>query len=62
MNSLRLKLGDKFQPQDAFFALQTCYVWVSDQSNIAMFWVKKLISQSTVPAESPFLEEMIFTH
>ena len=38
------------------------YVWVSDQSNIAMFWVKKLISQSTVPAESPFFEEMIFTH
>ena len=38
------------------------YVWVSDQSNIAMFWVKKLISQSTVPAESPFFEEMILAH
>ena len=41
---------------------RSTYVWVSDQSNIAMFCVKKLISQSTVPAESPFFEEMIFTH
>ena len=38
------------------------YVWVSDQSNIPMFCPKKLISQSTVPAESPFFEEMILAH
>ena len=42
--------------------ISSTYVWVSDQSNIAMFWVKKLISQSTVPAESPFFEEMILAH
>ena len=38
------------------------YVKVSDQSNIAMFWVKKLISQPTVPAEPPFFEQIILTH
>ena len=48
--------------EDENCKMAAVYVWVSDQSNIAMFWVKKLISQSTVPAESPFLEEMIFTH
>ena len=38
------------------------YVKVTDQSNIAMFWVKKLISQPTVPAEPPFFEQIILTH
>ena len=51
---------DLFSPASSLLFAQ--YVWVSDQSNIAMFWVKKLISQSTVPAESPFFEEMILAH
>ena len=45
-----------------FFGGQYIYVKVTDQSNIAMFWVKKLISQPTVPAEPPFFEQIILTH
>ena len=57
-------------PHKIFFRKKTChskyfvtytYVKVTDQSNIAMFWVKKLISQPTVPAEPPFFEQIILT-
>ena len=44
------------------FLFAVGYVKVTDQSNIAMFWVKKLISQPTVPAEPPFFEQIILTH